>query len=231
MYVARAGWVLVVAAAAGSASTSACSDPEPASRAEPAPVAASADDQQPSGKHAVRFGQCGYVEPGALRGGLQPMTLDAVDLGPGVALDLDTLQLQPVLGAWFCVVGARVVEGAPPPPRRPRDLGRFTMLREERRTIDPDGASDEEELIHLADPAWVAAVSALRARIEALPEAERAEACEEASRARVDPDSIRSEAVTAMRHYVATGQLRTPAPPDLSTFDTDVTRIAELCAW
>jgi hypothetical protein len=136
-----------------------------------------------------------------------------------------------VLGAWFCVLGARVVDGDPPPPRRPRDLGRFTMLREERRTVDPDATTDHEELIHVADPAWVTAVSSLRATIEALPEADRPAACEEASRARVDPDRIRSEAVTTMRHYVATGQLRAPDPPDLTAFDADVTRIADLCAW
>ena len=219
--------MLVIAAVAASA----CQNAEPRSRDEPTPAVGRVAPEQPTGKHAVRFGQCGFVEPGALRGGLQPMTLDAADLGAGLVLDVDTLQLQPVLGAWFCIVGTRVVEGEPPPARQPADLGRFTMLREERRTIDAEAAIDQEELIHVSDPAWLAAVSSRRASIEALPEAERAAACEEAARARVDPARIRGRAVTAMRHFVATGELHVPEQPDLATFDADVTRITALCGW
>lgn len=198
--------------------------PEPSARAAPA----SAPDPVPE-RFALRLGQCGHVEAGALRGGLQPAVLSIAEFGPGISIDLDQLQLRPVAGSWFCLLRTAVGEGEPPRPRRPADLGRFTLLREERRTIDPAGAESTERWVHVTDPAWIEELARHRRSVEEAPASRRAAVCEQVGRARPDPERIRSTAVTAMRHWVATGQL--PELPPAGPLEDHVHAITEACGW
>ncbi len=202
----------------------ACSSAEPPPEPEREPATAA-----PSRRTALRLGQCGHVRPGAVRGGLLPAVLDVAGFGDGVPLALDQVQLQPVAGSWFCVLRTWVGQGDPPPPRRPADLGRFELLREERRAIDAAGTEDGERWIYVTDPAWAEALREHRRSLERAPAARRAALCEEVGRARPDADAGRSSAVTAMRHWVATGDLREPAPaPEL---EIHVRGIVEACQW
>lgn len=181
---------------------------------------------------AIRLGQCGYVKPGAIRGGTQGMTVDTAGFGPGVPIELDTLQVRPVVGNWACLLRT-VVDDDPPAARSPADLGRFVLLREERRTVDASQVEPTERWLWVTDPDWVSEVERLRERVsdaQGQPGAlERI--CEEVGRARPDPDHIRSEAVTAMRQFVATGQVREEVSVSGDDLVQSVRRIGELCGW
>jgi hypothetical protein len=204
----------------------ACDTPERAREPDPA-----VEPRAEREATAIRSGQCGFVEPGALRGGAQPMVLETSELGAGVPMALDSLQLEPVSGAWFCVLRTLSSDEPIAPPRRPVDLGRFRLLREERRSIEAAAAVDAEEWIHVTDPAWVEEIARRRRALEDAPERRRASLCEEAGRARVEPERMRDEAVTAMRHYVATGELPRPPPPPNDALRDHVRAIVELCRW
>ena len=199
------------------------------------PTAAPAATPAPEGEGgggAVRLGQCGYVKPGAVRGGTQGMAIDTSGFGAGVPIELDTLQVQPVVGSWACVL--RVEEEAdPPPPRGPADLGRFVLLREERNTVDASEVTPMERWLWVTDPAWVSEVERLRGEVrDAVRHPGTLErVCESVGRARPDPDNVRSEAVTAMRHFVATGQVREELAASSDDLVAHVREIHELCGW
>lgn len=200
--------------------------------ADTAPEPEVSSEREPETGGAVRLGQCGYVKPGAVRGGTQGMSVDTADFGPGVDIELDTLQIRPVVGNWACLL-ATVVDDDPPAPRDPADLGRFVLLREERRTVDAASATPAQQWLWVTSPAWVTEVERLHGEVLAArgdPSAlERA--CEAAGRARPDPDAVRSEAVTAMRHFVATGQVREEVSVTGDRLVERVGEIAETCGW
>lgn len=221
----RAALVLVLLACA------ACSDGRDEQGSTAREGATAAEVSAEPARVAIRAGQCGYVEPGAVRGGPQPAVLDLVELGPGIPVALHQLQLRPVSGSWFCVLRTVVGGTEPPPPRPPRDLGRFTLLREERRTVDAAGASDSEEWLYVIDPAWVEQLADHRGALEEAPPARRPALCTEVGRARPDPERVRSAAVTAMRHFVATGELRRPETGQADQLEREVRAIVELCEW